>query len=347
MSPAPAPPACPRVPIIAAPMAGGPSTPELVCAVGQAGGLGFLASGASDAATLDDQMRTVADGGGPYGVNLFCPQNPDPERECIGEVAQELQPLFAQHGLEWPGIPDVDYMFGWNAKFNAILDAVRAGYGPTVVSCTFGIFAPNEFDCLRAYGVEAWVTVTNPQDARVAADAGARALIVQGPEAGGHRSTWSVCATPDERPLEQLLIDVHAVTDAPLIAAGGLTTPGAVARVLAQDGVCAAACGTAFLRAPEAGTSQRNRRLLSDATAEALRTVSTRAFSGRFARGLPTAFTQAHPDLKPCYPHLGALMAPLRGRDEFAYCLCGAEYASAPETPAGEIVSWLASELET
>jgi nitronate monooxygenase len=33
------------VPIVLAPMAGGPTTPELVAAVSQAGGLGFLAAG--------------------------------------------------------------------------------------------------------------------------------------------------------------------------------------------------------------------------------------------------------------------------------------------------------------
>jgi nitronate monooxygenase len=40
------------IPIVLAPLAGGPSTPELAAAVSNAGGLGFLASGYLPAAEL-------------------------------------------------------------------------------------------------------------------------------------------------------------------------------------------------------------------------------------------------------------------------------------------------------
>jgi len=47
------------VPVIAAPMAGGPSTPELVAAVTNAGGLGFIAAGHIVKISVGD---TLADG---------------------------------------------------------------------------------------------------------------------------------------------------------------------------------------------------------------------------------------------------------------------------------------------
>jgi nitronate monooxygenase len=64
-----------RLPVIAAPMAGGPSTPELVAAVSNAGGLGFLAGGFVTAQTLADSLAAArALTSGPLGVNLFLPQ---------------------------------------------------------------------------------------------------------------------------------------------------------------------------------------------------------------------------------------------------------------------------------
>lgn len=44
------------LPIAGAPIAGGPSGPELVAAVGRAGGLGFLAAGYQSLDVLDGQI---------------------------------------------------------------------------------------------------------------------------------------------------------------------------------------------------------------------------------------------------------------------------------------------------
>ena len=63
------------VPVIVAPMAGGPSTPELAAAGTNAGGLGFVAAGYLTADTLAERIiaaRKLTTG--PLGVNLFAPQ---------------------------------------------------------------------------------------------------------------------------------------------------------------------------------------------------------------------------------------------------------------------------------
>jgi len=63
-----------EVPIVQAPMAGGPSTPELAAAVAGAGGLGFVAGGYRTPEGLRDAItRTRALTDRPFGVNLFAP----------------------------------------------------------------------------------------------------------------------------------------------------------------------------------------------------------------------------------------------------------------------------------
>lgn len=326
------------VPVIAAPMAGGPSIPRLVEAVARAGGLGFLAGGTLPAEKFVPQLGEVDPAAGAWGVNLFARQNPYHSLGQVREVARLLEPYFAERGLERPRVPEVDYDYGWDGKFAAVLDSARAGRGPAVVSCTFGRFTLEETAVLREVGIEAWVTVTHERDAVAAARAGADALVVQGPEAGGHRATWTVETLPDLRPLSALVAAVAEVTDLPLVAAGGLTTPRRVARALTWPGVAAVACGSAFLLSEEAGTSAANRQLLAAGEAD---TETTRAFSGRHARGLETAFTRAHRELPPSYPQLNMMLKPLRGEPEFAYCLAGENYRDAKSAPAGQIVAYL------
>ena len=65
------------LPVLAAPMAGGPGTPALVTAATRAGGLGFLAGGYKSPEALTDEIAVMAATGLPFGVNLFAP-NPVP-----------------------------------------------------------------------------------------------------------------------------------------------------------------------------------------------------------------------------------------------------------------------------
>ncbi len=326
-----------EVPVLVAPMAGGPSTPALVNAAARVGSLGFLGPGPAPVDTLTGWMRQTE---GPYGVNLFTPQRPfeslDHVRALIGELADE----YTARGLSVPELPEVDYTNGFDAKFDAVLDAVRAGHGPAVVSATFGPFSRGQVARLHDAGVEAWVTVTRPEDALHAQNLGADALVVQGPAAGGHRSTWTVGETPDDRPLVELLAAVTAVgVTVPLVAAGGVRTAADVRATLDLPGVAAVSCGSALLLADEAGTSPINRGLLARGGSS----VATRALSGRVARGLETDFTRAHPHIGSVYPYLAPLLAPLRatGEERFAYCLVGTDVDKLPSGGAAEILRGL------
>ena len=163
----------------------------------------------------------------------------------------------------------------WDAKL-ALLEADP----PAVVSFTFGCPAPD----VLGVASEAWVTVTSPEEARGAAEAGASALVVQGAEAGGHRGSW--VDTPDLEP-----IGLHALlqlidVDVPLVASGGIATAAAVQAALAL-GASAAQVGTAFLRAPEAGTSQAHRDALAIRHADRAHARVQRPARARHPQPLP------------------------------------------------------------
>lgn len=302
--------------VVAAPMAGGPSTPELANAVS----FGFLAWGTCSLDQAREELRRVEE---PFGINLFYPQKETPADEDIARVSAELgQP-----------VPEPDLSFGFEEKLALALDDARA----TIISSTFGPFTPDQVRRIHDVGIQAWVTVTNEVDALKAVELGADGLIVQGPEAGGHRSTWSIGEEPDERNVEKLLAGTFRLVNVPLMAAGGARTPADVDRLI-EWGATSVACGSAFLLADESGTSDMNRDLL----AQGGDSVSTRAFSGRYSRGLETRFTREHPDLPPLYPHLNAMQKPLRTNPDHAYCLVGENVGALRSGPAAGIERYLA-----
>nr|BFD90155.1 nitronate monooxygenase [Kitasatospora sp. Xyl93] len=290
------------VPVIAAPMAGGPSTPELVAAVNRAGGLGFLAAGMRTAAGMAEQIAAVRGSTDrPYGVNLFVP-GPPGDAAAVAAYRERLRPEADQWGVTLPEEigPDRD---DWDAKLAALLaDPVP------VVSYTFGLPTAEEAAAVRAAGSTQVGTVTTPEEARAAEAVGMDALCVQGPEAGGHRGTHRVADRPGELPLLELLGAVREVTALPLVAAGGLGDGAAVAAAL-RAGAVAVQLGTALLRSDESGASAAHRAAL----VELPETAVTRAFTGRPARGLRNAFIDRHgPYAPPAYPEVHHLTTPLR-----------------------------------
>ena len=240
-------------PIVAAPMAGGASTPELAAAVGEAGGFGFIAAGYKTPETVREEIAAVRSlTARPFGVNIFAPPG-DSDPQEVERFAARLADEASRIGITL-GRPKHDDD-AWEAKLEL---AVRERV--PVVSFAFGCPPREVVAELRDGGAETWVTVTTPAVARTAARAGADALVVQGVEAGAHRGSFDDTA-PGDIGLLALLQLVRAQVDLPMIAAGGIATGAGVAAVLAA-GATAAAVGTALLRAREAGTSPRDRQPL-------------------------------------------------------------------------------------
>jgi nitronate monooxygenase len=292
------------VPIIVAPMAGGPSTPELAAAGTNAGGLGFVPAGYLTADVFAERLAAARNlSSGPIGANLFAPQPSAGTPEDIKLYVKALESEAQRYGAEL-GEPRFDDDH-WAAKIDVLLD-VR----PDVASFTFGVPSPEECRRLREAGITVVGTVTTSTEAQAALACGVDALAVQGPSAGGHRGTFDPAAQPASQPLEALLAEVVAAVEVPVVAAGGLMTADDVARVLA-GGAVAAQLGTAFLLADEAGSSPVHRAALQDP--QFTETAVTRAFSGRYARGLRNRFIDQHEAEAPFgYPEIHWLTSPLR-----------------------------------
>jgi nitronate monooxygenase len=312
-------------PIVLAPLAGGPSTPELTAAAANAGAFAFLAGGYLSAGELGSRIertRTLTDE--PFGVNLFVVEEREIDRAALGRYVEQLR----DEGYEL-GEPRFD-----DDELVAKIDVV-ANAGVPVVSTTFGP-PPSR---LVERVPEVWATVTTPEEARAAHAAGAAALVLQGAEAGGHRGSWTDADGPDHALLELLpLVDV----DVPLVAAGGIATREDVERVLGA-GAAAAQVGTAFLLCPEAGTSEPHRRALQ-AEGE---TAVTRAFTGRRARGIVNAFMRAHPDAPAAYPQIHHATARFRaaaraaGDADVINLWAGTSFGRAEALSAGDVVARL------
>jgi nitronate monooxygenase len=326
-------------PIVQAPLAGGPSTPALAAAVSEAGGLGFLAAGYKAVDNVRADLATLRGlTARPFGLNIFAPPGAAADSAAVSAYATALQEESERRGVAL-GQPRRDDD-GWEEKLALAVDEAVP-----VVSFVFGCPAPDVVKRLRAAGSEAWVTVTTPAEARLARDAGAQVLVVQGAEAGGHRGGF------DDDPGSELgllaaLQLIRSAVELPLVATGGLATGRSVAAVLAA-GAAAAQLGTAFMRTPEAGTSPAHRAALAAGEPTAL----TRAFTGRTARGIVNRFLREHTrDAPSAYPEVHHLTAPLRaaareqGDADGFHLWAGQAHALAEEVPAGELVRRLAAD---
>lgn len=346
-----------RLPIIAAPMAGGPSTPALVSAVGAAGALGFLAAGYLTAEQLDQQLTEVETSGGRrtsrdgqglrYGVNVFLPSPRTADLGAVGAYRRRLQVEADRAGVEL-GEPRWD-----DDHLAAKLDVICA-HGPAAVSFTFDNPPADLCDRIRAEtGAVVVGTVTSVGEAALAR--AVDALCVQGAEAGAHRGVWRDDPASSEggpsTPLLSLLAEVRTVSDLPLIATGGIAD-GRVIRAALDAGAVAAQLGTAFLCCPEAGTSATHRRALLDPRFS--ETVVTRVFTGRPARGLANRFAQEHAAFAPAaYPEVHHLTRPLRqaaaaaGDADALHLWAGTGWRSVTAEPAAELVARLDRERQS
>lgn len=329
-----------EVPVVGAPLAGGPSTPELAAAVSEGGGLGFLAAGYRPVEEVERELARVrALTSRPFGVNLFYPAREQVDDAAIAAYAERLRAEAERYGVE-PGEPRWSDD-GWEAKLELV-----ARERPAVVSFTFGCPDREVVESLRAVGSAVWCTITSAAEAEAAAGAGVDALVAQGCEAGGHQGSFRDDAEEAVSVLA-LLQRIARVTERPLVAAGGIATGRAVAAVLAA-GASAAQLGTAFLLTPEAGTSEPHRSALRSGRPTKL----TRAFTGRRGRGIVNRFMAEHGGRAPRgYPEVHFVTAPIRaaaraaGDPEALNLWAGQSYPLAREEPAGAIVERLAGEL--
>jgi len=328
-------------------MAGGASTPALVTAAARAGALGFLAAGYKSAAAMRAEIDAVAEATRePFGVNVFVPGAPARDPDALARYVAELEVDASQldTAVGTPRWDDDD----WPAKVADLIARPVA-----IVSFSFGCPDAEVVTGLHDAGSEVWVTVTDQHEAAAAAGAGADRLVVQGPEAGAHRATFTNATftnatftndNPTSGRLPELLAAARGVTSLPIVAAGGIMTAADV-RAAVAAGAAAVQCGTAFLRCPESGAHPLHKAALADPRFD--RTAVTRAFSGRPARGLVNEFMREHRQVPAAYPEINNATKPLRaaaaaaGDAQRMSLWAGEGFRQATSRPAGEVVGLL------
>ncbi|MFC0167633.1 NAD(P)H-dependent flavin oxidoreductase [Pseudoduganella danionis] len=333
-------------PIVQGPTAGGCNTPAQVAAVSNAGALGSLACSllSPDAIrSQTEQIRALTDR--PFCLNFFVLETPQPDPAQVAQAAEYLRPVWS--ALGWTELPTpAKWCEDFAAQFETLL-ALR----PAVASFTFGILSEEQIKRLHDAGILVVGTITHVAEALAWQERGADAVIASGIEAGGHRGTFIGRQEDAQLGIDQLLPEVVAAVNIPVIAAGGFMTGVDIQRAL-RAGAQAVQMGTAFLTCSESAIPAIYKQRLLDAGDHPTRL--TRSFSGRYARGLDNRFMQvmaSHELQVPPYPIQNALTGAIRaeaarrGETEWMSLWCGTGVARIRSLPAAQLISTLLAEI--
>ena len=337
-----------KFPIIQGPMAGGACTPELVAGVSNAGGLGSLAASLMDPAMMRDQatrIRSLTDQ--PFLINLFVLDMPAPSGTELERASLLLKPLW--ESLGWSALPTpARWCEDFAMQFDALVDL-----RPAAASFTFGILNPIQVERLHGAGIFVIGTVTTVEEALAWEHVGADAVVASGVEAGGHRGTFLGPQEEATLGARQLWPAVAAAIDIPVIAAGAVMTGVDINSALAL-GARAVQMGSAFLVCDESGINPAYRHALLHAGDRPTRL--TRAFSGRYARGLENRFMREMETVEkqfPAYPVQNALTMPIRsaaaamGDPELMSLWAGTDIRRARPMPVARLMQTLVAEMRT
>jgi nitronate monooxygenase len=296
-----------RYPILQAGMAGGSTTPQLVAAVSNAGGLGTLGAGYMTPQAIREaiqEIRRLTDR--PFAVNLFVNAIPEANSAEVAKVQGLMRKYREELNLPEPA-PLAKYGERYQEQLQVIIEERVA-----LFSFTFGMLTAAEMELLRGAGILTCGTATTVAEAVALEENGVDLICGQGHEAGGHRGTFQLEV---ERSLVGTMALIPQIVDAvkvPVIAAGGIMDGRGVAAAL-MLGAGAAQLGTAFLTVEESGAHAVYKKAILESTDDS--TALTQAFSGRYARGIRNKFLEemaAHEADIPAYPIQNALTRDIR-----------------------------------
>jgi NAD(P)H-dependent flavin oxidoreductase YrpB (nitropropane dioxygenase family) len=269
---------------------------DVVAAVSRAGGLGVLGAVvftpeqlAVELDWIDQQVGTR-----PYGVDVLIP----PAKPSAGGAGGKSQPIpdghreFVAGLLERYGVPELGNGPTGPARFDVSEEAGRrlvetALSHPNVrlVANALGPAPRSLVEAAHAKDVLVAGLVGKVEHARAQVAAGVDVIVAQGTEAGGHTGEISTMVlTPQV---------VDAVAPIPVLAAGGIATGRQMAAALAL-GAQGVWCGSVWLTTEEAETNEVvKEKFLAAGSSD---TVRTRASTGKPARQLRSAWTEAWDD---------------------------------------------------
>lgn len=330
-------------PIVQAPMAGA-TTPEMVIAASEAGGLGSLPGAALSVEQMTTALETIrAATAKPINLNFFAHTAPPPDPAAQMAWRARLAPYYVERGLD----PAVPLPAGGRAPFDDAYCALVETYRPDVVSFHFGLPQGPLLDRVKRTGAKVIASATTVAEARWLAERGVDAVIAMGYEAGGHRGNFlgdDMATQVGTMALVPQVVDAVAV---PVIAAGGIADPRGVRAAFAL-GASAVQVGTAYLFTPEARITAFHREALHAATDDG--TAVTNVFTGRPARGILNRLMREVGPLSaaaPVFPTAAAALAPLRAVTEkanepdFSNMWAGQAAALAKDMTSAELTRYL------
>ena len=267
-------------PILQGPMGAGFSTPALLAAVSNAGGLGSLGAYTltpQEILAADKAIREVTDKS--YNINLWVSDVDETLKNYPKEKLEKIKLLFKPYFDEL-GIPLPDLSTDIPSKFENQIEALFA-IRPAVFSFIFGIPSKDILDESRRLGIKTVGAATTLEEAIALEEAQVDAIVAAGFEAGGHRPSFLRPAQDSFTGLFTLIQQLKAKVKTPIIAAGGIADAKSIAGALAL-GADAVQLGTAFLATEESGATPLHKKMLfSD---ESNHTTLSKSLTGRTGR---------------------------------------------------------------
>ena len=311
------------------------TTPELVAAVCNAGGMGCIGASGLTSDELRQTVRKVQSlTDKPFGVDLLFPANLAVRRATREEIREDIR---TNHPRQWQFVQELFEQFDLpktqvDMEFTNTDDMTMAQadvvFEERVRLLVIALGDPGPLiSKARQAGTKVAGLVGSVQHVRRQVAAGVDFIIAQGSEAGGHVGTISTF------PLLPQVVD--AAGGIPVVAAGGIADGRGVAAALAL-GSAGAWCGTVFLFSEEAGIHPANRAQLIGGRSEDF--VASRYYTGKPARTfrnlIHKSWAGAGFDPLPM-PHQKVLM------DDFIHAARQAGRFEVTANPAGQVAGML------
>jgi nitronate monooxygenase len=301
-----------KYPIIQAPMAGGVTTSKLVAAVSNCGGLGMIGAGYLTPAQLRQQINEVKQlTSKNFGVNLFVPNDYSATEAEIHAANEWLKPICEHLNVTKSDVPKLPQPHQDSETFQKHIQIIIDEKVP-ICSFTFGLPSAQVITTLKQHGTIVIGTATTVKEANEIETRGLDMVVVQGSEAGGHRGHFLGGLQESMIGLMSLIPQVVDEVDLPVIAAGGIMDGRGLMASLCL-GARGVQMGTAFLTCMESGAHPVHKHAILQAEDDDI--ILTRAFSGKWARGIKNKFTEQMQDYElsvPDFPIQNALTQAIR-----------------------------------
>jgi nitronate monooxygenase len=327
-------------------MAGGITTPQLVAAVANHGGVGSFGFAYSTPEKIHaDLLMAQSLTSGPINANFFV-FSPVclPSDQIQAQAVQALR-LLGVGGVQSPTIPAEPFYPNLMEQLEPIWKT-----RPAILSFHFGLPPDGVIAKAHDLGIAVGISATSLTEALAIESAHADFIVAQGIEAGGHRGQFDELAKDEALSTLALTAQLSKHCRIPIVAAGGIMNGDHIQNALAK-GAQAAQLGTAFLCCDEAGTPPSYRHYLLHKQDRP--TTLTKTFSGRVARGLENTFIrtmQAQTTLP--FPVQNTLTGPLRQwavaqhDAEYQSLWAGTAYTQIRSMPTKDLMQQLRNEIQ-